>query len=83
MCVCFVSHYLLLWAMGLNNKLLGYQSHLLYCNVAIAILLVLLLMPVATKDLPISPRYTRLMIFYRDAASSALLKNLVNLPTYC
>ena len=34
------------------------------------------ILPVGTKDLPISPRFTRLPFFYRDA-SSALLQ-LVN-----
>ena len=36
--------------MGLNVLLIGYQSHLQYCNVAI--------LPVVTKDLLISPRFS-------------------------
>ena len=48
--VClFVSHS---WSMGLN-VLLNRLSISTYCNVAI------LLMPVVTKDLPISPRYAQ------------------------
>ena len=44
--------------MGLN--VLGYQSHL-YCNVAI--------LPVDTKDLPISPRFSP-RDFYRDLSGA-------------
>ena len=39
--------------------------------------LIITILPVVTKDLPISPRFTPYIFFYRDA-SSALFLQLVN-----
>ena len=44
---------------------IGYQSHLLYCNVAIQ-------PSVVTQNLPISPRFSLHDFFYRDASSASL-----------
>ena len=52
----FVSHS---WSMGLNG-LSNRLSISTYCNVAI------LLMPVVTKDLPISPRYAQFQYIVRN-----------------
>ena len=61
--VSFVSHFR---PMGLN--VLGYLSP--NCNVAI--------LPEATKDLPISPRFSPYDFFHRNAINSSALSQLVN-----
>ena len=56
-----------LWPMGLN--VLGCQPHLLQQRA---------ILPVDTKHLPISPRFSPYMDFYRDAWTSSALSQLVN-----
>ena len=53
--------------MGFN--VVGYTNLAYYCSVAI--------LPVITKDLPISPRFSPYYVFFYRDASSALLQ-LVN-----
>ena len=61
---CFVCFHLTLRPMFHNLLVIGYQSYLRYCNVAIP--------PVVSEHLPISARFLNPIFFYLDPCSAAV-----------